>query len=169
MSQAPWRFGKRYDGWLAYVALSLLKISPNIQRRWSLALRINGACHCGEIVYEARVDPGRTIICHCTDCQTMSGAPYRVNVPAATSELKITGTPRIYEKTGGSGEAVRTAFCGTCGAALYSCKGETPAFVFLRTGAIRQRAQLAPKGQGFCGSAMPWAADLTAIPVIPAP
>ena len=41
-------------------------------------MRINGACHCGEITYEVRVDPARTIICHCTDCQTISGAPYRV-------------------------------------------------------------------------------------------
>jgi hypothetical protein len=130
-------------------------------------LKINGACHCGEIAYQARVDPDRTIICHCTDCQTISGAPYRVNVPAATSDLHLTGTPRIYEKIGGSGEAVRTAFCATCGTALYSCKGETPPFVFLRTGAIRERAELVPRAQGFCGSAMAWATDLTCIPVVP--
>src|ERR1700742_178026 len=43
-------------------------------------MKIDGACHCGRIRYEAEADPRRTVICHCTSCQTMSGAPYRVNV-----------------------------------------------------------------------------------------
>ena len=40
-------------------------------------MKVNGRCHCGEIQYEA--EPIRTDdYLHCTDCQTMSGAPYRV-------------------------------------------------------------------------------------------
>lgn len=129
-------------------------------------MKIDGACHCGEIRYEAQVDPRRVIICHCNDCQTMSGAPYRVNVPTLWENLRLTGTPRTYVKTGGSGEKVTTAFCGTCGTALYSCKGDPPPFVFLRTGAIRQRAELIPSAQGFCAFAMPWAGDIGAIPKV---
>lgn len=126
-------------------------------------MKVDGACHCGEIRYEAEVDPRRVVICHCDDCQTISGAPYRVNVPALWESLVLTGSPRLYLKTGGSGDKVTTAFCGTCGAALYSGKGDPPAFVFLRTGAIRQRAGLTPSIQGFCASAMPWSGDLGAI------
>ena len=70
-------------------------------------------------------------------------------------------------KVGSSGEPVTTAFCGECGSALYSCKGDAPAFLFLRTGAIRQRADLAPAAQGFCESAMPWAMDITRVHAIP--
>jgi hypothetical protein len=126
-------------------------------------MKVEGSCHCGAIRYEAEVDPRRTIICHCTDCQTISGAPYRVNVPALASNLSLTGDPKTYVKVGGSGEPVTTAFCGTCGSALYSCKGETPSFVFLRTGAMRQRAELRPRAQGFVLSAMPWAMDISEI------
>jgi hypothetical protein len=130
-------------------------------------MKIEAACHCGRIRYEAEVDPQRTIICHCADCQTMSGAPYRVNVPVPADKLRLTGAPRIYVKTRGSGEPVNTAFCGDCGTPLYSCKGEAPAVYFLRTGAIRQRAELIPTAQGFCDSALPWSADLSAVKVIP--
>lgn len=130
-------------------------------------MKVDGACHCGAIRYEAEVDPRRTIICHCADCQTISGAPYRVNVPVLAEDFKMTGEPRIYVKVGGSGAAVTTAFCGDCGSALYSGKAEAPAFLFLRTGAIRQRAQLTPAAQGFCDAAMPWAADIRDIRVIP--
>jgi hypothetical protein len=129
-------------------------------------MRIDGACHCGEITYEAVVDPARTIVCHCSDCQTISGGPCRVNVPALTATLRMTGSPRTYVKIGDSGESVTTAFCGTCGAALYSCKGETPTFVFLRTGVIRQRDQLIPTAQGFCESGQLWAMEMVNIPIV---
>jgi hypothetical protein len=126
-------------------------------------MQVEGACHCGRIAYEADIDPDKVLICHCTDCQTISGGPYRVNVPVLTENLRLTGEPKTYVKRGDSGGEVTTAFCGECGSALYSCKGEAPAFLFLRVGAICQRAQLPPKGQGFCRSAMPWAMDITGI------
>ncbi|THD78059.1 MAG: GFA family protein [Phenylobacterium sp.] len=132
-------------------------------------MKIDGGCHCGEITYEAEINPDNVIICHCTDCQTISGAPYRVNVPVLVERFRLSGAPRTYRKTGDSGDAVATTFCATCGAALYSSKGETPSFVFLRLGGVKQRAQLAPKKQGFCRSAMPWALDIRDVLEIPAP
>lgn len=132
-------------------------------------MKIDGGCHCGEITYEAEVNPDNVIICHCTDCQTISGAPYRVNVPVLTARFRLNGAPRTYRKVGDGGDTVATAFCATCGTALYSSKGETPAFVFLRLGGVRQRAELAPRRQGFCRSALPWALDIREVPEIPAP
>jgi hypothetical protein len=124
-------------------------------------MKIDGGCHCGAITYDAEVNPDNVIICHCTDCQTISGAPYRVNVPVLIGKFRLRGAPKTYRKTGDSGGQVATTFCGDCGAALYSAKGEAPAFVYLRVGSVRQRAELAPKAQGFCGSAMPWAMDIS--------
>src|SRR6185312_2246618 len=113
------------------------------------------------------VDPARVIICHCTDCQTISGGPYRVNVPVLAENFAVRGEPAVYPKRGGSGETVDSAFCPTCGTALWSSKGEAPAFFWLRTGAVKQRAALPPKSQGFCGSALPWAFDLSGVQRLP--
>ena len=41
-------------------------------------MKIDGRCHCARISYVAEVNPDYVIICHCTDCQTISGSPYRV-------------------------------------------------------------------------------------------
>jgi hypothetical protein len=30
-------------------------------------MKIDGRCHCGEITFEAEVDPDALRICHCTD------------------------------------------------------------------------------------------------------
>jgi len=35
-------------------------------------MRVNGSCHCGQITYEAEVDPDRAGLCNCTDCQVLT-------------------------------------------------------------------------------------------------
>jgi hypothetical protein len=133
-------------------------------------MKVDGSCHCGSITYEAEINPDQVVICHCTDCQTFSSAPYRVSVFGVPSgNVRIEGSPKTYIKTGGSGRQVLVAFCGDCGTALYSTKSDTHAPLNLRTGAIKQRGELIPKMQGFCGSAMPWATNIDGIHKIPEP
>jgi hypothetical protein len=132
-------------------------------------MRIDGACHCGKITYEADIDPARVIICHCTDCQTISGAPYRANVPVLVERFHLSGEPKTYYKRGDSGNDVTTAFCPECGSALFSSSSGRPGFFMLRLGAVKQRAELPPKAQGFCRSAMPWAMDINGVPRLPEP
>jgi hypothetical protein len=129
-------------------------------------MRIGGGCHCGAIHYEAEVNPDNVVICHCTDCQTISGAPYRTNVPVRLSKFSLRGEPRTYRTVGDSGREVMTAFRGECGAALYSQPSDAN-FVNLRIGSVNQRALPPPKRQGFWGSAMPWAMDIRDAPEIP--
>jgi hypothetical protein len=43
-------------------------------------MKVEGSCHCGQITFEAEIDPNAVRICHCTDCQTLTGSVYRVNV-----------------------------------------------------------------------------------------
>jgi hypothetical protein len=60
-------------------------------------MKIDGGCHCGYITYEAEADPEKTTICHCTDCQRLSGSTFRtvVRVPGDTFKI-IAGEPTIY-------------------------------------------------------------------------
>jgi hypothetical protein len=129
----------------------------------SVSMKIDGGCHCGAILYQAEINPDHVVICHCTDCQAMSGAPYRVNVVAPTETFVLHGEPARYAKTGSSGAQIITTFCGVCGSALYSRKAENPKSVNIRLGGVRQRAELPPKMQGFCDSAMPWAWDIQGV------
>src|SRR6185503_2884826 len=96
------------------------------------------------------------------DCQTFSSAPYRASVPVVAKYFTLHGTPAEYVKTGGSGMRRTVAFCGTCGTALFSTAllPEERTRFNLRLGWIRQRAELPPKRQGFCDSALPWAFDI---------
>jgi hypothetical protein len=134
-------------------------------------MKVDGSCHCGRITYEAEINPDHVVICHCTDCQTFSSAPYRVSVFGVPSQnVRVEGSPKTYIKIGGSGRKVQVAFCGDCGTALCSTPSDTAEGPLnLRIGAIKQRRELIPKMQGFCGSGMPWATNIDGIKKIPEP
>jgi len=124
-------------------------------------MHVNGSCHCGRICYEADVDPALVSACHCTDCQVLSGSAYRVSVRAPAATFKLTsGTPKTYVKTADSGNRRVHAFCADCGAPVYACALADPPFYSLRVGGLQQRAQLPPRQQIWCRSAVPWSANL---------
>jgi hypothetical protein len=127
-------------------------------------MRVEGGCHCGKITYEAEIDPETASICHCTDCQTLSGSAYRTNVRTMKGAFKLlTGQPRIYVKTAESGTKRAQAFCPDCGSPIYATSVTDPQIYGLRLGTIRQRAQLRPKQQGWCRSAQAWVMDLSSM------
>jgi hypothetical protein len=127
-------------------------------------MKIDGACHCGEIAYEAEVDPNTVGICHCTDCQTLTGSAYRANIPAPLQTFRLLkGKPKIYVKTADSGARRTHAFCPNCGTPIYATAISDPSTYSLRVGTIRQRAELRPRWQIWCRSALPWSMDLGGI------
>jgi hypothetical protein len=131
-------------------------------------LKVCGGCHCGAIRFEAEVDPARATLCHCTDCQNLSGGPYRATVPAAATGFRLlNGEPRTYIKTADSGAKRRHAFCGDCGAPIFATSMETPQSYSLRLGTLDQRREITPKRQIWRRSALAWCDDLSAVPTDP--
>jgi hypothetical protein len=128
-------------------------------------MKIDGACLCGQITYEAEIDPDRVAICHCTDCQVNSGTAYGVVASVTDGQFRLlTGTLKEYEKTAESGRKRHLSFCPDCGTRIYAhTKNDPTAFFGLRVGTIRQSAELKPKVQVWCGSALSWVSDLSGI------
>jgi len=131
-------------------------------------VKVDGRCHCGRITYEAEIDPNAVNVCHCTDCQTLTGTVFRaaVQAPAATFALK--GEPKIYVKTADSGNKRAHAFCPDCGTPIYAAALQDPPTYSLRVGGLRQRAQLGPpRFQIWCDSAVPWSMNIEEVPKRP--
>ena len=125
-------------------------------------MKIDGKCHCGNITYQTEIDPGQVYICHCTDCQTISGSAFRWSVPVAEADFKLlTGEPKTYVKTAESGAMSHQLFCPECASPLYSTSiGGGPKFFNLRLGTARQCVKLRPKSQYWCRSAQNWVTNL---------
>lgn len=127
---------------------------------------IDGACHCGNVAFEAEIDEGKVIICHCTDCQTLSGSAFRTIVFTPDSSFRLLrGEMKVYVKTAESGNQREQTFCPECGSPVYSTSpGDGPKILGLRTGTIRQRNRLKPSKQIWCVSAQDWVGELQSVP-----
>jgi len=129
-------------------------------------LKIEGACYCGEITFQAEVDSDNVFNCHCTDCQTLSGSAYRTIAPSIEGTFEfISGTPKVFVKVAENGSRRAQAFCSECGTPIYSAPDDDSSSVIgIRVGAIKQRDQLPPKSQYWCRSAQSWVHDLKLLP-----
>src|SRR5258706_3101228 len=96
-------------------------------------------CHCGAIAYEGEAEVGAIGVCHCADCQALTGSAFRANVqvPAASFRL-LRGEPSTYIKTADSGARRAHAFCGDCGSPIYASAEIDPPTYSLRVGALKQ-------------------------------
>lgn len=130
-------------------------------------MHVDGSCHCGAVSFTAEVDPNRVMVCHCTDCQVLSGAPFRAVVTAPFETLSVSGSTRSYIKVAQSGNRRAQVFCPECGTPLWATAPENPTSVILRLGCVRQRQQLAPAVQIWQHSALSWVPGLASVPGSP--
>ena len=132
-------------------------------------MKVQGRCHCGKIAYEAEVDPAAVQICHCLDCQTLTGSAFRVAIPAAPAGFRLLrGEPRIYLKPAASGPRGH-AFCGECGAPVFRLPTANNPNYALRVGGLDQRAELGPpRRQIWVRRRLPWLASLGLVPEVAA-
>ena len=132
-------------------------------------MHIDGQCHCGFVTYEAEIDPENVSICHCTDCQRLTGSPYRVTVSVPREAVRLTkNPPKLYTKTAENGRKRLQYFCPECGSPLFTAGTDKDAEVWgIRWGSINQRAGLKPKSQIWCDSALDWFGETQALPGVP--
>lgn len=126
-------------------------------------MKIDGSCHCGAIAYEAEIDPDMVSICHCSDCQTLSGTAFRVVIFTSGENFRLTrGTPKTYVKIAESGNRRAQTFCAECGTPIYATSADEgpPNAYGIRVGTARQRDQLPPKRQIWHRSAVAWFPEL---------
>jgi hypothetical protein len=110
-------------------------------------MNIDGQCHCGRVTYTADIDPARVSICHCTDCQTLTGSPYRVTVICPAEHIRMTGNaPKIYAKSGDNGRTRFQHFCGECGSPLFTSARVAPTI-----GEFAGAVFVSATGSGRCG------------------
>jgi hypothetical protein len=129
-------------------------------------MKVTGSCHCGQVTYEAEVDPATVRVCHCTDCQKLTGTVWRAGISSLPGTFRLMSrAPKVYVKTAESGNRRAHAFCPECGTPIYSTTPEpTPSIYGLRVGGLDQRAELGrPTRQQWCRSALPWSMDLRAV------
>lgn len=78
---------------------------------------LEGGCLCGKVRFQALQAPLRTLVCHCTFCQRMTGSSFYAESLFAVDAVAFNaGEIRRYEHSSdGSGKKVYVEFCPSCG------------------------------------------------------
>ena len=131
-------------------------------------MQVDGACHCGAIKFTAVINPDAVGICHCRDCQVLSGTAFRVAVATKEADFALqSGTPKIYVKTAESGNPREQAFCGDCGSHIYATSvGGEDRMLMIRAGTLSQFGQLTPARQIWAGEAHDWTQHISDLPAL---
>jgi hypothetical protein len=121
-------------------------------------MKIEGSCHCGQITFEAEAETTKFGICHCSECQTLTGTAFNTALPISAAKfVLLSGEPKTYLKTAEqSGRKVLRAFCGDCGSPIYRHSLLDPSILRIAVGSIKQRKALTPVRQIWKCSALPW-------------
>jgi hypothetical protein len=128
-------------------------------------MKVTGSCHCGNIEFEAAVDSEKILICHCNDCQKLSGTSFRTVVMSEVNGLNyLKGKAKEYIKTAESGNRRAQGFCENCGSSLYATnESYTDRIYGIRIGVLDQRHELKPSSQIWCNASLEWLNELNSI------
>lgn len=133
-----------------------------------MTMKVDGACLCGHVHFEAEVDPRRVVLCHCIDCQVSSGCAMAWLVVVVDDRFALKhGALKTFIKTAESGRLRELGFCPECGTRIVSRPvGGELGNIALRVGALRQRDLLRPRVHLWARSAQPWIDELRDLPRI---
>ncbi len=126
-------------------------------------MKIDGRCHCGEITFEADVDPTALGICHCTDCQMLSGSAFRTTFSAGRFRAPDRCAEELRQDDR-EREQAPARLLWNLRNADFACAPVPPQSYSLRVGTIAQRAALSPRRQSWRRSALVWVDRLATVP-----
>jgi hypothetical protein len=117
-----------------------------------------GSCLCGNIHYSIDADPIAVAVCHCRNCQKQAGSALSIIAVFPRGSLDLTGTLKVFEDQGTSGQTVYRKFCPDCGSPVLT---DTPAakdtdIIFIKAGTLDDVSDLDPKTHYWTKSAQPW-------------
>ncbi len=75
-----------------------------------------GGCLCGAVRFKVQTAPLRTLVCHCTFCQKMTGSSFYAESMFPADAVEFSGIPmgQYAHRSDGSGKQVYLHFCSNC-------------------------------------------------------
>jgi hypothetical protein len=118
---------------------------------------LTGGCLCDAIRYVCDSEPLGGGHCFCRDCRRSSGTASCSHLAVSRAAFRVTGDARTYERRADSGNLVVRAFCGTCGAPVYSTSSASPELVYVRASSLDDPERFVPGMIVYASRAPSWA------------
>ncbi len=85
-----------------------------------MSLTLEGGCLCGKVRFKASGPPLRTLACHCTFCQKVTGSAFYAEslFERAAVDINDSALKQYEHRSDFSGKKVYVQFCPDCGTTL---------------------------------------------------
>ena len=112
-------------------------------------MKFTGGCYCGKVRYEAEGEPLIRGMCHCRQCQYISGGGANVLIAMPISSFCYTsGEPKSFAREDLE-TPVKRQFCSDCGTALVSLPPSMPDVAIIKVGTMDDPAEFGTPDMAF--------------------
>lgn len=119
-----------------------------------------GSCLCEAVSYTVVGPPTLQYLCHCRNCQKLSGGAFNANCFFPRSSFKVTTGQQhlsIYHcEVTGSGLITHRHFCGKCGTPLFIYPDSKPDVVVVMAGTLDEFDAFEPKQETWVSHRRDW-------------
>jgi len=119
-------------------------------------MKIDGGCLCGKVRYSADAEPVFVGVCHCKNCQRVSGSAFSTVIAVPSQAINMRGTLQTYADRGDSGKSLLRRFCPACGSSVIEEAEAMPGMSMILAGTLDDAGWVKPGMEIFCASAQPW-------------
>jgi hypothetical protein len=133
-----------------------------------LKVPFEGGCQCEALRYRCTAPPFVSYTCHCLACQRLTSSAFAtcIQVPAEALSL-LQGSASSRGRTADSGNRLTTAFCASCGSALYASNSARPRLRTIYVGTLDRAADVEVNAHIWTKRRLSWVALPTGHRVFP--
>lgn len=117
---------------------------------------ITGQCFCSKIKYKITAPIIKSGICHCLDCQRLTGGSSWPFIIVPSNSLYTEGIFKEISRTGSSGKKVHVGFCSVCGTTLFGKPELWPHIRTISVSSLDDRTLHIPNMHVWVKDAAPW-------------
>lgn len=117
---------------------------------------LTGRCLCGAVRFTVADPPKGATYCHCTRCQRRTGTSSSAQAQIDGAGFEITDGAELVKAWRHPDGGFEKAFCGECGAQLFSRNPDDHSQVAIRMSAFDADPGVRPSKRGFVAYAAAW-------------
>ncbi len=120
---------------------------------------IKGSCLCGDVTFQVEDDFQTYNLCHCTQCQKLSGSAHMSNLFTKPDNIEwLSGKDKVKQYDV-PGREMRTAFCTNCGCNMPYVT-HSSGYLLVPAGVLDDEPTYKPEQVIFWEERMPWYEEL---------
>lgn len=119
-------------------------------------LPLQGGCFCKKVRYKISDKIIKTGVCHCRECQHLTGGGFYPFVVIKCESITISGDLREFSRLGASGQLVHCGFCPHCGSTLFGRPEVWPHIRTVSASSLDEYKNFKPSMHVWVEEAQPW-------------